>query len=188
MWVRYRAAQTLRSLGTLSDKDSATHSRTCDAILSIGGGRASVPPLIEALQSDDRGVRYTAGMALGRIGPEARDAVPALIVLLKDPDLYVRQVAPNALGAIGPAAGPAVPALCEALKDREWLIRANAARALFEVDPRIASEKAIPVLNRVRSGPDALASFEATRILRWAKATGRLREPDSGLTPAPLGQ
>ena len=45
-----------------------------------------------------------AVVALGKIGPEAKDAVPALTELLNDKNENVRSAAAIALGGIGPAA------------------------------------------------------------------------------------
>ena len=42
--------------------------------------------LIQALQDEDRYVRFAAVDALGSMGEEAVDAVPALIKVLKDQD------------------------------------------------------------------------------------------------------
>jgi HEAT repeat protein len=169
IWLRYRTSQTIRSFGRLQERDSATHGRATEAILGIGGGRASVAPLIEALRGDDAGLKYTAGMALGAIGPDAAAAVPTLIELLRDPSLYARQVAPGTLAAIGPAARPALPALDAALDDAEWLMRMNAAWAILILDPASGSRRAIPVLERLLDDPDPVARFSAERILREFK-------------------
>ena len=46
-------------------------------------------------------LRQTAAIALGRIGPGAKDAAPELLKLLKDPGEDVRRAAAEALGRIG---------------------------------------------------------------------------------------
>ena len=48
-------------------------------------------------------------MALGEIGPDAREAVPALIALVKDKEVEVRGAAVYALGEIGPPAKQRFP-------------------------------------------------------------------------------
>ncbi len=45
---------------------------------------SQVHGLVRQLQSPDAGVRNSAAITLGRIGPEAKEAVPALIAALKD--------------------------------------------------------------------------------------------------------
>ena len=171
-WLRYRTARAVQSFGYLADDDTATHQRATEAILSIGGGRASVAPLIEALRSNDVGLQFTAAYALGGIGPDAIAAVPALIELLGHPDLYVRQTAPNALGAIGPAARGALPALVKALGDVKWLIRTNASQAILRIDPSNASV-ALPVLRQLCNDPDPQARAEARRIIDLIEASER---------------
>jgi HEAT repeat protein len=170
-WVRYRTERTLRSVGLLWDKDTATRQRAGTAILANGGGWPSVPPLVEALRSDDSGLRFTAAWALCGVGPDAGGAVPALITLLDDPSLYVRQMAPQTLGAIGAAARPALPALTRAVHDQEWIIRTKAAEALFEIDPSVVSDDAVAALEELLEHPDPIARSEARRIL------GRLMPP-----------
>ena len=66
-----------------------------------------------------------AVVALGKIGPEAKDAVPALTELLNDKNENVRSAAAIALGGIGPAAKSAVPALTKLLKDGESVGRCD---------------------------------------------------------------
>ena len=57
-----------------------------------------MPALIQALK-DDADVRRVAASALGKIGPEAKEAAPALIQALQDS--YVRYCAVEALKRIG---------------------------------------------------------------------------------------
>ena len=57
--------------------------------------------LIKQLKGSDSDVRANAAVALGEIGPEAKDAVPALIEALQDPDTSVRANAAMALEEIG---------------------------------------------------------------------------------------
>ena len=59
-------------------------------------------------------VRSKAALALGNLGPDAREAVPALVKLLKGQPLDYSVVA--ALGNLGPTAADAVPALKRLLR------------------------------------------------------------------------
>src|SRR5207245_3971694 len=65
-----------------------------------------VPALVEAARKDaDAFTRVWAITALGKLGPEARDAVPALVESLQDPAAQPAnpaQAAVQALGWIGP--------------------------------------------------------------------------------------
>jgi HEAT repeat protein len=165
LWLRYRTEQVFRSFSVAYDRDTAGHQRAAFAILSIGGGRASVPPLIKALRSGDPGKQFAAGMALAGIGADADEAVPALIELLDDPEIYARIWAPEALGAIGTAAKPALPALRRALRDKEWPIATKAAWAMSVIDPEGARDEAIASLRAFLHHPDPMAGAEARRLL-----------------------
>jgi hypothetical protein len=84
---------------------------------------ASIPSLIRSLKLRDAAARSRAAVALGKMGPAAREAVPALSTALRDRDVSVRAASAYALGRIGPDAKAA-------LADLKTLTR---QRALHEV-------------------------------------------------------
>jgi HEAT repeat protein len=63
-------------------------------------GKPAVPALLDALKTGNRRARGWAAHALGRIGPDAREAVPALTDMSKDHDF--KQTALEAIGRIQP--------------------------------------------------------------------------------------
>ena len=79
--------------------------------------RAAIPSLISAIEDPDNDVRLCAFIALGEIGPDAKEAVPALTRMLKDTEPGPRATSAIALGNIGAAAKTALPSLREALND-----------------------------------------------------------------------
>jgi len=99
---------------------------------------------IEALKSNDPGLRVSAAWALGEIGPEAAGAVPLLIEAFRDQHPAARWNAVEAVGKIGPTAAQAVPPLIEALKDPEAALRWRAAWSLGKIGPA-ASAAAAPL-------------------------------------------
>jgi HEAT repeat protein len=108
--------------------------------------------LVEDLESKSPGVRAKAIVALGRIGPAAKEAVADLIAAFKDGPVRVRISAAEALGWIGPAAKEAVPDLVAALKERDEIIRSTAAQALGRIGPAAAA--AIPdLIAALKDGP-----------------------------------
>lgn len=62
--------------------------------------RKAIPALIQATEDKDWIVRAWAALALGEIGPDAKEAVPALRRALKDPGKDARQFAKRAIGKI----------------------------------------------------------------------------------------
>jgi hypothetical protein len=73
---------------------------------------AAIPALVENLHRRSTEVREAAAVALGRLGPDARDAVPDLIGVLRDGvGVHMRIAAADALGRIGePSSVPALAA------------------------------------------------------------------------------
>ena len=91
---------------------------------------------IDALEHNDRFVRWTAAWCLGKMGHDAERAVPVLVKALKDDDWYVRLAAASALGDIGPQPERVLPALSDILEDEELCVREAAAAALTRLQGR----------------------------------------------------
>jgi HEAT repeat protein len=82
------------------------------ALSSAGDNDAqAIAAHIDALRSEHPLVRKRAALALGRVGPEAREAIPALEKLLSDPDRGVQDAAAHALEAIDPDKPGMLPAV-----------------------------------------------------------------------------
>lgn len=72
-----------------------------DLLATFGdAARPAVPKFIKLLSSENPDVRYNGAMALGRLGPLAKDAVPALKTLADDEYADVRDAARNAIKRI----------------------------------------------------------------------------------------
>lgn len=82
-------------------------------------GSTAVPALIDALTNSRSD--YMAAVALGNMGPEAKQAIPALTRLLKDS--IMREAAADALKKIG-----TTPEVEAALRDGESMTRAESER------------------------------------------------------------
>ena len=98
-----------------------------------------------------------AAVALGVMGPAAKDAIPTLAELGRDP--RVCGDAALALSRVGPAA---IPALTELLKEQNDRVRARAAWALGMIGP--AAREAIPTLAGMlkHGGNDAPTAAKAS--------------------------
>src|SRR5262249_28182762 len=93
--------------------------------------------LLKRLLEDNQAiVKYRAAQALGRIGPEARDAIPLLIAATRDPYTWeTRKEAVVALGFIAREEKKAPPqnvieAIYKALSDRAYQVRLAAVQSL----------------------------------------------------------
>src|SRR5262249_17511644 len=108
----------------------------------------SIAELIEALQDGDFQIRNEAAVALGELGPEARESVPALTQALEGEAKYLHRHAAAALGKIGPAAGAAVPALTRALKDNDEDVRGGLGEGGVDLARLVAFERLVALPER----------------------------------------
>jgi HEAT repeat protein len=157
IWARQPAAWALRQMG----KDVAPAADAliralgagwagstyggasgCHAAHALAGiGPPVVPELIAVFRGRRAGTnqRRGAAVALGLIGPDAKDAIPALVRALRDKSPLVRSEAAVALGKIGPDADEVVEALATACRDKDYGVRINVVKALGLCAPTNAS-------------------------------------------------
>jgi HEAT repeat protein len=91
----------------------------------------TVSQWIEIAQSDnDAEQRLDAALALGCLGPKARQAASTLVALLEDTDDRVRAEAASSLGRIGEENGSVITALVKALDDVDSSVALAAAESL----------------------------------------------------------
>jgi HEAT repeat protein len=95
----------------------------------------NVHGLVEVVQASKTKARIFAMAALGKIGPDAKEAVTALIDELRDSEPSVREAAASALGKIGPHAWKAADALAKALSDDNPKVQTSAVLALRGIGP-----------------------------------------------------
>src|SRR5262249_6230774 len=124
-------------------------------------GKAAVPALIEALQDKDGLVQCRAAGALGKIGPEARDAGPALRrAFRKSGDFFLRAAVVEALGRSGK---PGVAALIDALESKNEFIREQAAAGLGKIGSE--AREAVPALLEMLKKDDEKDRVRACQAL-----------------------
>ncbi len=187
----------------LAELRSTRRDERARAALELGDRRDdpawAVPALGETLTSDrSDDVRLRAAEALGKFGPQAREALSALVAALDGPDLVAAEAA-KSLGKLGARA--AAPALGGALGRSDVNVRREAARALAKLgrdaEPalqaliealdrdgdrvvrqqaadalgRIGSPNAVPALQRAASDKDGILANKAREAL--AKISGR---------------
>lgn len=128
---------------------------------------------IAALRDDDWAVREEAAALLGRLKDPR--AVDPLVSILRDSDRSVREAAIGALVSIGT---PSVPALGACLADPELSVQEAASAVLAS----IADMGVLDQLLEALRSPDWIVRMHA------AKALGRIKEPGSARSLAPLLQ
>jgi HEAT repeat protein len=160
----------------LKNRDADIRKRAAEGLGKLGPAapEEAVRELRGAVKDDDDGVRRGAIVALGQIGPGAKDAVPALILALDDDNASVRSATAEALGKIGQEA---VPALIKAVDADRPRIRVGALQALGFAGP--AAHAAIPKLISTLSDPEvrkeairALAGIGKDAVVPLTKALG----------------
>lgn len=130
-------------------------------------GSAAVPPLQEAVASDEAVVRRESLRAIGKLRERAsidpKIVVPVLLKGLDDVDPAVRNVAVTYLGIVRDDPGTEVTGLIKALADENAEVRQAAAAALAEYGA--LAERAIPALKKAAADPDEDVRREAGRTL-----------------------
>ena len=124
-----KAAGTIRA--GLGDRRGEVRTAAAQALPLVGPTTADVPALVKILKEPGAEAKEAAAVALGKIGPPAKEAVTRLTELLTDKESEVRIAAAEALGRIGPGALPAAAKLRELLRDP--LVAATARRAMDRI-------------------------------------------------------
>lgn len=120
----------------------------------------AVPELIKALAHKDRRVSYSAGDALGRIGPAAGNAADVLIGILREKGTLDEVGGVKALVGIGDGV---VPHLGRAVRDeKNAALREQAAVILGDMGPKAA--RAVPDLIQSLSMKNGQAAIALAKI------------------------
>ena len=178
--VLIKALKKYRNVYT-GDGSIAVRSYIADALGLIGDSRA-ISPLIDILQTDEPddvspgaslgspmfGTYQDAVMsALGRFGPEAKEAIPYIIPFLKTSNCS----AAYALGKIGDS--QSIPVLIEALNNPECYYVAAGALSEFGVK----AKGALPALYQLRDSllekPDNFENNEVKEAIKVIEKTIR---------------
>lgn len=127
-------------------------------------GARCVPVLTKLLSSENVQKRRCAGLALGRIGPEAEPAVDALTAMLLEDADKTRTIAIYALSRIGPKAGPTLPHLIRGLSHSDFHTQYWSCRAIAAIGSPGALE-AVPKLIELVSEGNASVRRNAAAAL-----------------------
>ena len=116
----------------LDDRDPFVSGESAEALSRIGS--SAVPGLIGVLRNGTAPARWSATIALAKMGAGASAAVPALTDALADTSALVRWGSIAALENTGIAARSAIPAMLDALSDPDEDVRHKASHALDDLD------------------------------------------------------
>jgi HEAT repeat protein len=162
----------------------------CIAILSIGCSKKKEEedvvyqgkPLsawIKMLEDTNPSTRFAAIHAVGKIGPEAREAIPALVETIRQTRNHDKRIlfaCNHALLAMGKEI---VPDMISVLKDEDWEMRRGAAWILGKVGPD--AKDAVPALTEALGDSNDSVRIKASEALKKIRAEeGRFEEPNSG--------
>jgi HEAT repeat protein len=173
-WRRERAIAAIGILGpkaeaAIPDLVRLMNSSHYDASVSQALARmgpAGVPPLAEFARDKKGQPRLHAIIALGSMGPVAKQAVPILRDVLDDPDPFTRHYAAEALGRIG--ADVAIPDLVRLLQDSEEHVRSKSIGALGSL-----GQKALPALTAALEDNQPVVRSGACRALAAMRAEAK---------------
>ncbi len=141
---------------------------TADAAVALSFmGPKALPPLEEALASDDAAVRREALRSIGKLrfrAPlDSGDVLPLLLDAIADADEGVRSVAATYLGIMHEDPPTSVPLLTKALEDPDLAVRRAAAGALGSFGAEAGA--ALPALKKAASDADPDLAREAGRSI-----------------------
>ena len=129
--LKARAADKAKA----SDPKEVEQIKSLDSLTAPGAAAVDSAKIaeIEALfKAKSANVRAHAAMALGSIGPAAKDSTPALAELLKDPDAIVRRTALRAIRKIHPGPKMMVPLCVKMIEAADPAMRARILNAIAE--------------------------------------------------------
>ncbi len=129
-------------------------------------GRDGVPDLVAALSSENTKARVYAIYALGRIGPQAREAIAAVRDHLNDENAGVREMAAVALRHLFPQREDVAPVIASLLDDSDANVRKAVSNELVDL-----GAAARPTIVALLESDQSTLRRQAIRILRaWRLA------------------
>lgn len=158
----------------------------CVAILSLGCTKKKEvtyegKPLSEwmkMLKGEDPIGKYAAIHAVGKIGPEAKEAIPILIETIREVRNRDRRILVACNKALLGMGKEIVPHMISLLKDDTWEMRRGAAWILGKLGPD--AKEAVPALTEALNDANPSVRLQAQESLKKIQGKeGELKEPDS---------
>jgi len=147
----------------------------CMVILSIGCSRKEEvvyqgKPLsewIKMLEEPSPATKYAAINALGKIGPEAREAIPLLVETIRQTRNHDKRILLACNYALLAMGKEIVPGMISLLKDDDWEMRRGAAWILGKVGPE--AKDAVPALTEALNDSNPAVRTKAAEALKKVK-------------------
>jgi HEAT repeat protein len=159
------------------------HIEASRAFIVLGdGARDAVPELMKIFNENNSAESQSAvELALGWIGPAAKQALPLLLQATSNANNQVRENALSALGDVHAEPERCVPVLIQALGDSDYMARTCAAHALgkFGTDAR----SAVPALEGLTNRPSFNPGFTEMEV--QFEAFNALQRIDSNIFSPP---
>lgn len=180
--VRRNAARALGAMGPaaksardeltnlLDDEDMVARVYAAEALCRIERSPSAKSLLLDILRDGHPAHAYQAAVALGRLGPGAKDAVEPLVASLAAADEDLPRAASEALGLIGAAAIPAVKKLLDSESSE---VRRRAVQTLGRLGPASCG----PLEDSLQGDPDPTVRRAAARSLGNLGAAARPSSP-----------
>jgi len=122
---------------------------------------------IEMLEGTNLSAKLSAINAVGKIGPEAKDAIPALIETIRQTRNHDKKILLGCNYALLAMGKEIVPYMISLLKDDEWEMRRGAAWILGEVGPE--AKDAVPALTEALNDSNPEVRTRAAEALKKVK-------------------
>lgn len=122
---------------------------------------------IEMLEGTNLSAKLSAINAVGKIGPEAKEAIPALIEMIRQTRNHDKKILLGCNYALLAMGKEVVPYMISLLKDDEWEMRRGAAWILGKVGPD--AKDAVPALTEALKDPNPAVQAKAADALQKIK-------------------
>lgn len=154
-------------VASLSSSNTEERKAAADSLAATG--KAAVPELARALESDSAPTRAAAAYALNEIGADAEEATPTLLEVIKDDDELVRALALSTLTQVGIENDILLNVLVASIQNESGLVQDIAAESLVNI-----GGDAVPALGGLLKN-DAVDDLTKTTV---ARLIGNINQAD----------
>ena len=154
-------------VASLSSNNTNVRKAAADSLAATG--KAAVPDLVKALESNSATTRAAAAYALNEMGADAKAATPTLLEVIKDDDELVRALALSALTQVGVESDILLNVLVASIQNESGLVQDVAAESLVNI-----GGDAMPALGKLLKN-DAVDDLTKATV---AKLIGNINKAD----------